>query len=437
MWKSLPNLFKPPVFEGNPEKNRRAIFLHYASILLFIANMFLFWVNLEFGTPAAQSISWLLGVLALLQILIQWMIRTGYVDQASFLLVTIGWVFLTKINYTVGGIYDEAVFGYVLILLTSGYLLGWKIAFSYAIASIAALWWLAYLETNNLISPVVDTPYAKARDLTFVFFEIIFVIYFLIKTLTNALDNAQSEIAERVRVEVEREALIEELNSKNAELESYSYAVAHDLKSPLFTIKGFLGYLKDDIAKGDGSRVQKDLQRMESAMDTMQERLENLLDLSRAGRLPENTELVDLNDLVAEALELVHGRISQHGINVQMQDGLPQIMGNRSRLLEVIQNLIDNAAKFMGDQPNPRIEIGQQDEENGKPIFFVKDNGMGIALEHQEKIFGIFNKLGQNAEGSGIGLSLVKKIIEAHGGRIWLESELGKGTTFYFTLPSG
>ena len=305
MRKNLPDIFKPPIFKDNAEKNRRAIFLHYASILLFAGNLFLFWVNLMFGTPAAQSASWQLGILAILQILIQWMIRRGDVDQASFLLVTIGWVFLTKINRDVGGIYDEAVFGYVLILLVSGYLLGWKIAFSYAIASIAALWWLAYQETNNLITSVVDVPYARARDLSIVFIEIIFVVYFLIKTLTNALDNAKREIAERIRIEAEREVLIKELNAKNAELESYSYAVAHDLKSPLFTIKGFLGYLKDDVTKGDKSRIQKDLQRMESAMDTMQGRLENLLDLSRAGQLPNNTKVIVFNDLVNEALELV------------------------------------------------------------------------------------------------------------------------------------
>lgn len=433
---NLPNIFKPPVYDDE-EKNRRAIFLHYASILLFAGNLFLFWVNLRFGTPAAQSVSWQLGVLAILQILIQWMIRRGYVDQASFLLVTIGWVFLTKISQKVGGIYDEAVFGYVLILLVSGYLLRWNIAFSYAIASIAALWWLAYQETNNLISPIVDIPYARARDLTIVFIEIIFVIYFLVRTLTNALENAKHEISERIRVEAERETLIRELNFKNSELESYSYAVAHDLKSPLFTIRGFLGYLKNDIVKGDESRIQKDLQRMESAITIMQGRLDNLLDLSRAGQLPSSTDVIAFNDLVKEALELVHGRITQRGIEVQVQHDLPQIQGDPQRLLEVLQNLIDNAAKFMGDQTNPRIEIGQQGEEDGKPILFVKDNGIGVAPEHQENIFGIFNKLDRNAEGTGIGLSLVKKIIEIHGGRIWIQSETGNGSTIFFTLSRG
>lgn len=245
------------------------------------------------------------------------------------------------------------------------------------------------------------------------------------------------DITDRKRFEQEREKLIEELDSRNFELEQFTYSVSHDLRSPLVTVKGFFGYLKKDVAAGDTSRVDSDLQRMESAMDIMQQRLDDLLVLSRAGKLTDNTEVIDFNDLVTEALELVHGRISQRGIKLHMEDNLPKIMGDRRRLLEVTQNLIDNAAKFMGDQPNPLIEIGHhtEDDEYGLPILFVRDNGIGIPPEHQEKIFGIFNKLDQKAEGTGIGLSLVKKIIEAHGGRVWVESKTEQGSTFYFTLP--
>jgi signal transduction histidine kinase len=98
---------------------------------------------------------------------------------------------------------------------------------------------------------------------------------------------------------------------------------------------------------------------------------------------------------------------------------------------------MDNAAKYMGDQPDPLIKIGQHGEEGGKPIFFVRDNGIGISPEYHERIFGLFNKLDPKSEGTGIGLSLVKKIIEIHGGRIWVESELGEGAAFYFILPGG
>jgi signal transduction histidine kinase len=104
--------------------------------------------------------------------------------------------------------------------------------------------------------------------------------------------------------------------------------------------------------------------------------------------------------------------------------------------VEVVQNLIDNAAKYMGDQAMPTVEIGQRGLENGMPVFFVRDNGIGIAPEHHERIFGLFNKLDARSEGTGVGLALVKRIVEVHGGRIWVESEMGEGTTFFFTLPS-
>jgi signal transduction histidine kinase len=100
-----------------------------------------------------------------------------------------------------------------------------------------------------------------------------------------------------------------------------------------------------------------------------------------------------------------------------------------------MQNLIDNAIKFMGDQPNPHITIGTTKDENNNSIFFVRDNGVGIDKQYHERIFTLFNKLDVGAEGTGIGLTLIKRIIEIHNGRIWLESEPGKGTTFYFTLP--
>ena len=233
----------------------------------------------------------------------------------------------------------------------------------------------------------------------------------------------------------ERQELINQLDAKNADLERFTYAVSHDLKSPLLTAKWFLDYLKDDIASGNEKRVQTDLQRMNDAMDIMQKRVGGILEIARAGWLSGTDEVIDLNELVAEAVELVHGRISQRGITVRVQEDLSQIRGNRSRLLDVFQNLIDNAAKFMGDVVDPKIEIGQQGMEGENPVFFVKDNGMGIAPEQHERVFGIFNKLNPTAEGTGIGLSLVKKTIEAHGGRVWVESEMGKGSTFYFTLP--
>ena len=236
-------------------------------------------------------------------------------------------------------------------------------------------------------------------------------------------------------MELERENLIGELEQKNAELERFTYTASHDLKSPLITIRGFLGFVREDAKAGDMVRLEKDIRRINDATEKMQRLLGDLLELSRVGRLNNTPELISTNILVAEVVELLHGRISAGKITIQISENLPSIYGDRPRVFEVFQNLIDNAAKFMEGQLNPRIEIGVQGELNNKPVFFVRDNGIGISPQFKDRIFGLFDKLNAQSEGTGIGLALVKRIVEFHGGRIWVESEVGQGATFYFTLP--
>ncbi|HEX9839645.1 MAG TPA: GAF domain-containing protein [Anaerolineales bacterium] len=249
-----------------------------------------------------------------------------------------------------------------------------------------------------------------------------------------ALENAR--LFSDLQVELgARKNLISALESKNAELERFTYTVSHDLKSPLFTIRGFLGYLEKDALSGNQDRLKKDIQRIADATDKMQQLLNDLLELSRIGRLMNEPQEVYSEELIYGVLDLLHGQIQERGVKVLVQSGMPHLYGDRQRLAEVIQNLVDNAIKFMGNQTDPQVEIGMEGEENGMPIFFVRDNGIGILEEHHERVFGLFNKLDPRSEGTGIGLSLVKRIIEFHGGRIWVRSEAGKGSTFRFTLP--
>jgi PAS domain S-box-containing protein len=248
-------------------------------------------------------------------------------------------------------------------------------------------------------------------------------------TLENArlFSDLQAEL-------VARQDLITELENKNAELERFAYTVSHDLKSPLFTIRGFLGYLEQDALSGNRERLAGDIQRITDATDKMHRLLNELLELSRIGRLKNPSTDVSFEEIAREAATLVHGQIMEHGIAVDIDAGLPVVHVDRPRLVEVMQNLLDNACKFMGDQKEPRIEVGQQGWQDGRPVFYVRDNGIGIALEHFERVFGLFNKLDPKTDGTGIGLALVKRIIEVHGGRVWLESTSGMGTTFFFTL---
>jgi len=235
------------------------------------------------------------------------------------------------------------------------------------------------------------------------------------------------------------EQLLQELQAKNDELQRFTYTVSHDLRAPLITVSGFVGYLEQDMRNGEFKKASNDMFRITEGIAKMQKLLTELLELSRIGRLMNPPEETPFEEIVREALERVEGRLKERQVQVKVEADLPSVWVDRTRLVEVVQNLVDNASKFMGEQENPVIEIGVK-SQSGKPIFYVRDNGIGIEPEHFERVFDLFNKLDVNAEGTGIGLSLVKRIIEVHGGKIWIKSEgKGKGTTFYFTLakPSG
>ena len=252
------------------------------------------------------------------------------------------------------------------------------------------------------------------------------------------LQSIGRDITEQWRAQQERERLIADLEMKNAELERFTYSVSHDLKSPLVTIRGFLGFIEGSVEKGDRARFKADLQRIRDAADKMQRLLNELLELSRIGRLIKPPESVPFEEVAREATSLVAGRLAGERAVVEIAPGLPNVYGDRARLVEVVQNLLDNAIKFMGDQPEPRIEIGQRGQDAaGMPVFFVRDNGIGIEPQFRDTVFGLFNKLDPASEGTGVGLALVKRIVEVHGGKIWLESEgAGKGSTLNFTLPT-
>ena len=224
----------------------------------------------------------------------------------------------------------------------------------------------------------------------------------------------------------------EELSRKNAELEIFTTAVSHDLKSPLVTIKTFLGYLEKDL--GDPVARAKDLGYIHGAADKMKRLLDDLLVLARSGHMRDKPAVFPLQEVVQEALALVAGQITKRGVRVAVTIEPVLLHGDRTRLVEVFQHLLDNAVKFLGDQPAPRIEVGVETKD-GEIVLFVRDNGKGIDPRHKSKLFGLFEKLDPLTPGSGIGLATVRRIIEAHGGNIEAHSDgPGKGTTFRFTL---
>jgi signal transduction histidine kinase len=203
----------------------------------------------------------------------------------------------------------------------------------------------------------------------------------------------------------------------------------------LVTVKTFLGYLGQDISSDDSARIGKDIEFIHTAADRMETLLNELLDMSRIGRATTPNVEVTFQELVAEAMNAVAGQISAGNVDVGVCAANPRLCGDRRRLLQIWQNLLDNALKYMGDQARPCIEVGVE-QQQGETVFIICDNGIGIAPVYHEKIFGIFEKLDRKIGGVGMGLTMVKRIVETYGGRIWVESEgSGTGTCFRFTLP--
>lgn len=262
----------------------------------------------------------------------------------------------------------------------------------------------------------------------------------------------------------ELESLSEQLAVKNAEaatrgaeMERFAYSVSHDLKAPLVTIQGFLGLLARDLEEGKPERVRDDLERLRGAAGKMQRLLDDILELSRIGKVVATAQTLHLRAVVDDAVELLAGAIGNHGAEIVVQNALPRVFGDRPRLVQVFQNLIDNAIKYRSGQAPPRIEIGvvkgvgenETDEIRRldvaappqdrliQSIVYVRDNGLGLAVRDRERVFKLFDQLDPSREGSGLGLALVQRIIDAHGGKIWVESDgPGHGSTFFFTLPT-
>jgi len=225
------------------------------------------------------------------------------------------------------------------------------------------------------------------------------------------------------------------LNEKNTELERFTYTVSHDLKSPLITIQSYAGMIDKDLEAGNVERARKDLKRIEAAAASMSELLNDLLELSRVGRQMNTPALIDMNRLVRKSLLQLDGPLKQSRMTVVVQPELPAAFGDENRISEVVQNLVENALKYGCDQEEPFLEIGARIEEPDC-IYFVRDNGKGIEPSFHGSIFTIFNKLDADSPGSGVGLALVKRIIEVHNGRIWVDSAgSGHGSCFCFTLP--
>jgi light-regulated signal transduction histidine kinase (bacteriophytochrome) len=260
-------------------------------------------------------------------------------------------------------------------------------------------------------------------------------------------DPADAQLLRRARdveaaqAHIERQAAqlqarAEQLQRLHQELDDFAYIASHDLKEPLRGIRTHCELLLEDYASKLDEPGQRRLHKLVDLCERLENLIGDLLTYCRVGGVRPAQTGIDLEEVVGEVLETLAPVIERQNAAVRIERRLPTVTGDAMLIGLVLANLISNGLKF-NDSPQPRVEIGALPTD--PPTLYVRDNGIGIPREHHEAVFSIFRRLHSRAkyEGSGVGLTIVRKIVQSHGGRVWLESEVGAGSTFFFTLGPG
>jgi two-component system, LuxR family, sensor kinase FixL len=248
------------------------------------------------------------------------------------------------------------------------------------------------------------------------------------------------DISERKNAEQEIQQYLSALKSSNQELDDFAYIASHDLKEPLRGLSNNVTFLKEDYQDKIDADGHRRFDRMAYLCERMERLINDLLYFSRLGRQELAVQVTDLNEVISDIESMMESVLSEANVKIVIPEKLPSITCDLPRITEVFRNLITNAIKY-NDKPEKRVEIGCHTTD-GERVFYVRDNGIGIPSRFYNDVFRIFKRLNDeddSVKGTGVGLTFVKKIIERHSGRIWIESEVGKGTTFYFTInePQG
>lgn len=247
----------------------------------------------------------------------------------------------------------------------------------------------------------------------------------------NSADYVKEQSLEIIKINKQREDLLKNLEKQNQELNEYAHMVSHDLKSPLRSIDTLINWFKEDNAEILNEKNNISLDLILTNVEKMDLLIKGIFDYSSIDKLESADRTVDLNILIEDLIKTIP---NPNHIEIIFKNKMPTVIGNEFRFKQLFQNLIQNAIKY-NDKENGFVEIGSK-ENKDEIEFYIKDNGIGIKECYQAKIFDIFAKLENKDQSSGIGLSIVKKIIDLYDGRIWLKSQETIGTTFYFTIPT-
>ena len=251
--------------------------------------------------------------------------------------------------------------------------------------------------------------------------------------LVEAVAKANRQLEEKVREVTER---TKELEAANRELDAFSYTISHDLRAPLRAVNGFTSILFEDFAAVLPAEATRYLKRVKEGGEHMGHLVDDLLAFSRLGRQAVRTQRVSVKNLVERALQQLAPALNGRQVEINVED-LPDCEGDPTLIEQVFVNLLSNAFKYSRQREHARVDVGVLDSSDSEgPIYFVRDNGAGFNMDYAGKLFGVFQRLHrtEDYEGTGVGLAIVQRVVERHGGRIWAEAKVDEGATFYFTL---
>jgi len=348
----------------------------------------------------------------------------------GFLLVLV----VGMLDYVTGAELSISIF-YLIPIALSVVLVGRRTGICLSIFS-AAVGLIADLWTGHPFSHPVVLYWNSGIQLGFYL-----IIVFMLSALTREYahiarlnDDLQDTVSSLNKTQEELERKSQELTRSNAELERFAYVAAHDLRQPAIVAGAYLERLRRVATVALDANAEQCIRHAADALTRMEALIRALLAYAKVGNSVKNMTLTDVSEIVQGALANLQVEIDTYGVAVTY-DRLPTVPADQIQLLQVFQNLIGNSIKFRREEP-PRIHISAEPQAR-EWVVAIADNGIGIAPEHSTAIFNIFQRVhdGEQYRGNGIGLAICKKIVENHGGRIWVEGSPGKGSTFKFTMP--
>ncbi len=287
--------------------------------------------------------------------------------------------------------------------------------------------------------PFWDTTWFRLLLITFILLIISLVYFLKMRRIQRTQQNLERLIVERTaELEYQKDKLVEvadELAVKNEEIQRFTFAVSHDLKGPLNNIKIITGLIPKELEMKTSSNLKEYLRFIDGCYDIMNELIADISKIAKLGKIENNNELLNTNEIIGLAGTMISGKLDMQKTVLHVQDDLPTIYGDRNRMIQVFGNFLDNAVKYMGNQPNPEISISCESKD-GFNTFLIKDNGLGLNEQALTKIFTPFERFHAKVKGTGLGLYMIQQIANSHGGQIKVVSGgEGKGSTFKLILP--